>query len=138
DHEVRIFRLAPLPPDAMARGVEAFSPTEVPRWPLWVPWVRTVPSDQAREAADRRIKDILSQAGPAELVVAWSGSGDRVLTARKVPSRDLTEAPDWFAAEDLSRRRDWFALLGLVRRKGEESHARSGCGPSRQSERSET
>jgi len=64
-----------------------------------------------------KIKKILAQAKPAELVVAWLGYGERILAAQKILSKDLESEPVWFDVEDLSQVRDWFSLLGLTRGK---------------------
>lgn len=112
DHQIRIFRLAMLPQGSLEQCVAVFARFEAPDWPVWVPWFRSSPSDEARDAVDRELEFILKKARPAELVVASSGYGEKVLAAVKVPAAELIETPDWFSAEG-NDTRDWFALLGL-------------------------
>jgi hypothetical protein len=118
DHDVRIIRLAALPPQAWKQCVDALIRTESPHWPVWVPWVKTRPSEEAREAADRALGEALALAKPADLVLAWSGNGERILAARRLPANDLARAPDWFSSENGAESPDWFAILGLADRKG--------------------
>jgi hypothetical protein len=114
-HGVRIFRLALLPPDALDRCVSALAPYGPPQWPVWVPARANLPSEETGEVADRQVERILGQAEPAELVVAWTGYGDRVLAAKSVPAAELVDAPDWFSVDDPSNLPDWFSLLGLAK-----------------------
>ena len=117
DHEVRIFRLAALPSESLAQCVAALAQPEPPRWPVWVPSREKLPSEQVREEVDRAVQRFLAQAKSAELIVAWSGYGERILAAKSVPAKELNEFPDWFSLEDPHSGRDWFAVLGLVREK---------------------
>jgi hypothetical protein len=117
DHEIRIFRLAALPPDSLAQCVAALSRAETPRWPVWVPspW-RWLPEEKG-PAEDQVVQQVLARAKPAELLIAWVGYGERVLAAKKLPPEKLSGVPDWFSLEDPTQVRDWFSLLGLNKRK---------------------
>jgi hypothetical protein len=117
DHDVRIFRLAALPADSLAQGVKALAQPEPPRWPVWVPSRWNLPSEEARQMADREVERLLAQAKPPELVLAWTGYGETVLAARKVQAADLASVPDWFARDPSAEGSDWFTLLGLVKRQ---------------------
>lgn len=121
NQEVRIFRLASLPEDSLVRCVKALAEIEPPRWPVWVPFFRKQPSEEARTAADREIDHILKAAQPAEMLVAWEGYGEKILAATKVPASELNQVPDWFSLEDPSTAPDWFSLLGVPRVKQESS-----------------
>lgn len=116
DHQIRVFRLALLPPDALDRCVAALAPYGPPRWPIWVPNRSNLLDPAAGEIADRAMQRVLEKTAPAELVVAWTGYGDKILAARKVPAAELSQARDWFSIEDPAAFRDWFALLGLSKR----------------------
>jgi hypothetical protein len=117
DHAVRVIRLASLPPGSLEACVQALGQPEPPRWPVWVPSRQALPSEEAREAADRAVASVLAHARLAELVVAWAGYGERILAARRMPASELQGVPDWFSAEDPGQLRDWFTFLGLPRRK---------------------
>jgi hypothetical protein len=118
DHEVRIFRLASLPVDALGQCVDVLAQREKPRWPVWVPSRWNLPSEESRQEADREVQRIIRSAKPADLVVAWTGYGERILAARKIPAAELANVPDWFSSNDSSDGRDWFSLLGLGEKKG--------------------
>jgi len=107
DHEVRVFRLAALPPQSLDECVAIFSPTDAPRWPVWVPERSKLPSEEARESADRAVEGILHQAESAELLVAWAGYGQVTLVAKQVPVETLRELPDWFSVENLAEIQKW-------------------------------
>jgi hypothetical protein len=115
DHQVRVFRLAALPPGSFERSVQVLARTEAPRWPVWVPWVSSRPSDADRERAERELQTILDRARPPELLIAWSGYGENVLAARKVPADELAAVPDWFSLQGPDEGDDWFSRLGLSR-----------------------
>jgi hypothetical protein len=125
DHEVRVFRLAPLPPNSLEECAAAFARTEAPQWPVWVLWVRTSPPAEVREAVDTEVQQILQEAGPAELLIAWTGYGERILAATKVPAEELQGVPDWFSLENSAQARDWFSVLGLVRNRNGSPKASS-------------
>jgi hypothetical protein len=117
DHNVRVFRLALLPADALERCVRAlcgYSPP--PRWPVWVPVRWQGGGEDTRAAADREVQSMLATAGPPALIVAWEGYGERMMAARRLPAEELLDIPDWFSLEEPAGGRDWFALLGLSRR----------------------
>lgn len=124
DHAVRVFRLAPLPAGSLEACVRALGQAEPPRWPVWVPSRQALPSEEAREAADRAVASLLAQARPADLIAAWTGYGERILAARKVSASELQGVPDWFSVEDPGQARDWLAYLGLPRRKPGAGRAR--------------
>jgi len=112
--QVRVFRLRTLPGECWMQITAALEQEgKTPLWPVWFPnkW----PSDDALENTNRRTKEILAQANPAELVVAWLGYGERILAAQKIPAKDLESEPVWFDVQNLSEVRDWFSLLGLTR-----------------------
>ncbi len=119
DHEVRIFRLAPVPPDSLDRCVSILAAAGPPRWPVWVPSRQQLPSEEAREAADRSVQQVLDRSGPPDLVVAWRGYGETVLAARRMSAEELSGVPDWFSLEGPADGRDWFPLLGLVKGRGQ-------------------
>src|SRR5712691_7359586 len=102
DHEVRVFRLAVLPSQSLDECVAIFAQTDAPRWPVWVPERSKLPSEEARESADRAVEGILHQAESAELLVAWAGYGQVTLVAKQVPVETLRELPDWFSVENLA------------------------------------
>jgi hypothetical protein len=113
-HEVRIFRLASLPADSVDQIVKILAPAGSPRWPVWVPSRWNFPSEDARQEADRDVQPILQLAKAAELIIAWTGYGERVLAARRLPPAELADLPDWFSRDDSNRGRDWFRFLGLA------------------------
>jgi len=113
DHEVRVFRLAALPAGSLDRFVSALAKVEEPHWPVWLVFGRKRPSEKERDLVDGQLQAVLRQAAPAELVVAWSGYGDRLLAAQKVPASELSGVPTWFSREEPEQARDWFGLLGL-------------------------
>jgi len=115
DHNIRIFRLALLPADALDRCVKILAPNGPPRWPVWVPMTPQPPSQEAAAYADQEVQGLLEEAQPAELVVAWSGYGERVLAAKRIPAAELVRVPDWFSADNATIPADWFSVLGLVR-----------------------
>jgi len=117
DHTVRIFRLAALPPQAWTQCVDVLSRSESPHWPVWVPWARTRPSEDVRRATDQALQEALAMAKPADLVLGWSGYGEKILAARRLPGNDLARASDWFSAENPAEAPDWFAILGLADRR---------------------
>jgi hypothetical protein len=84
-----------------------------------MPWFRTSPSNDERAAVDRELETILRTAKPADLVVAWSGYGEKVLAAARVPAEELNHVLDWFSAVG-NDTRDWFAALGLERETKED------------------
>jgi hypothetical protein len=113
-HQVRIFRLRSLPEESWTQIVALLEQAGFsPSWPVW--FQRKWPSEKAREITDKKIKKILGQVKPAEVVVAWLGYGEKLLATKKIPSKDLEKEPVWFDVEDLSEVRDWFSLLGLTR-----------------------
>jgi hypothetical protein len=126
EHRVRVFRLAALPRGSLDQCAAAFAQSEPPRWPVWVPWSRTSPPAEVRDAVNREVDRVLAEAGPPDLVVAWTGYGEKVLAARRLPAEDLQGVPDWFSAEGPGR--DWFALLGLTRQANGESQPGPGAG----------
>jgi hypothetical protein len=115
DHRVRLFRLGALPPGAFDQCVEILARTDTPRWPVWVPWARSRPPDAGRERADQELQAILGRAQRPELLVAWSGYGENLLAARKVPPQELAAVPDWFSSPGPGGAEDWFSRLGLSR-----------------------
>lgn len=116
EQRVRIFRLARMPAGTLDECAEAFAP-EQPSWPVWFPWARGGPSDAERAKADRKVQEVLSRAEPPSLLVAWTGSGEHVVAARRLPPSALADAPGWLASieADEPARKNWFALLGMHR-----------------------
>jgi hypothetical protein len=113
DHEVRIFRLASLPVGALDQFINVLAQREQPRWPVWVPSRWNLPSEEGRGEVDREVQRLFRSAKPAELIVAWTGYGERILAARRIPAAELANVPDWFSGNDSSDGHDWFSLLGL-------------------------
>jgi hypothetical protein len=136
-HQVRIFRLRVLPESSWEKSLQALEKAEPPpRWPVWVlcKW----PSDDSREEANTKLSKILTQAKPAELVVAWLGYGERILAARKFPPKELDSEPAWLSVDDKSKFRDWFPLLGLSKEKANASAIeKNGGHADREKERQE-
>jgi hypothetical protein len=124
DHEVRIFRLAALPPGSLDTCVEALAQAGPPRWPVWVPSRSRLPSEAGRQAADSAIEEVLLRAEPPSLLVAWAGYGERTLAARQVPPREVAGVPDWFSRDPSGDERDWFSVLGLTRNRSAASAGR--------------
>ncbi len=115
-HQVRVFRLRPLPGSCWTQTLAALDQADPsPRWPVWMPskW----PSEEALENTNTMLREIFAQAKPAEFIVAWLGYGEKILAAKKVPSKDLQTEPVWFDIQDLTDVRDWFALLGITKGK---------------------
>jgi hypothetical protein len=119
NQEVRVFRLASLPPGSLDEAIRAFDKAGPPSWPVWVPVRAAFPSEEIAQQADATIQRILERAEPARYVVAWSGYGETILAAREVPPGELAGVPGWFSADDHASARDWFALLGLGRKDWE-------------------
>jgi len=115
EHEMRIFRLASLPAGAFEESLQALTRIEQPRWPVWVPLARSRPTEEVRSDLNRRLEDILNRAAPPEWLIAWTGYGEQVLAARKLPARELVGVPDWFSLENGRPERDWFADLALAK-----------------------
>jgi hypothetical protein len=114
--EVRVFRLASLPPGSLEEAVRALDKAGPPSWPVWVPRRASFPSEEAAAQADRAIQRILDRAEPALRLLAWSGYGETIVAAKEVSPADLAGVPDWFSAADPATTRDWFTFLGLARK----------------------
>jgi hypothetical protein len=112
DHEVRIFRLAGLGDNAFEDCVQILRAAEEPNWPLWFPFARTSPDQTVREGNRQQLDDVLAEAKPAELLVAWQGYGESILAAKQVAPRALAQAPDWFSQQG-NGTTNWFSILGL-------------------------
>jgi len=110
DHNIRVFRLAALPPGALNECLTVLSPLEPPRWPVWAPPRSRYASADAAQDADQELEAIVERAQPAKLIVAWNGYGERILAAKKVAA-GLEDYPDWFARD--SDQPDWLAFLGI-------------------------
>lgn len=119
EQAVRVFRLARLPEGSLEACVAALADAEPPHWPVWVPFADPVHqhSEEARQKADRAVREILDKARPAELAVAWIGYCDRVLAAREMPLKELNEQAEWFSLDDPNHIANWFERLGLARKK---------------------
>jgi hypothetical protein len=113
EHDLRVMRLSLLPPGSLELCVAALvADGTSPRWPVWVPTRAT--ATELQTIADNTIQSILAKAQPAELIIAWSGYGDRILAARRVPGQELEKAKDWFSRQDSESGRDWFVELQLT------------------------
>jgi hypothetical protein len=114
--DIRVFALAPLPSGSFDLLVAACPQPPGPDWSrnnVWVPkW--TFSSKNLETAAKAQIDEILNWAQPAELVVASTPWGEKILAARKLTAEDLPyiQVVEW--ADDPRRRRDWVSFLGLV------------------------
>src|SRR5262245_35605360 len=75
-HDVRIVRLAPLPPDGLAGLVEVYALYEPVRWPFWfLSW---------HEGLYEEDEPLLAQAGPVKWVVATDDLLGQILAAKPV------------------------------------------------------
>jgi hypothetical protein len=117
DHKVRVFRLAALPRDSLERCAAVFAQSEAPGWPLWVPWFRTSPPDEARAEVSNQVQAVLDKAAPADRVVAWTGYAEDIVAASGVPHPDLADTPNWFDRDVPNNGQDWFSWLGLPRKR---------------------
>jgi hypothetical protein len=118
NQEVRVFRLAALPPGSLEEAIRVFEKAGPPRWPVWIPMRSAFPSEEAAQEADRAVGRLLDRAETARWVVAWSGYGERIVAARGVGPEELAGATDWFSVADPTSARDWFLFLGLPRKDG--------------------
>lgn len=115
--DVRVFALAPLPSGSFDLLVAACPQPPGPDWSqnnVWVPkW--SFSSGDLQAGADAQVDAILSQAQPAELVVASTPWVEKILATRKLTAEDLPyiQTVEW--EDDPRRLRDWIAFLGLVR-----------------------
>jgi hypothetical protein len=100
--ELRIYALAPLPPNTFGRIVAALATAQQPRWPIWLVQGGfgggSLPASREAEVAA-----LLDLAAPPELVIASSGLLQPVAAAGGWP------------ADGTNGVRDWFAYLGLAR-----------------------
>ena len=113
EHDLRVMRLSLLPPGTLDLCVAALvAGGSSPRWPVWAP--TPAASAESQTIADSTIQSILAKAQPPELIVVWSGYGDRILAARRMAGQDLEKAKDWFSQQDSESSRDWFAELQLT------------------------
>jgi hypothetical protein len=99
DDRLRVFRLAPVPVEAVTRLTEELAHFEPPRQPYWVPAWRAEMEESVRSALARTGQ-------PAWLVAAEDLLG--VIVAAR---------PD--NAETVNDDTDWFAVLGLARQHTE-------------------
>jgi hypothetical protein len=112
DHEIRIFRLARLPEDSLENCIRSLATADFsPPWPVWLP--SRVSDEAFQEQADKKVEEILTKARPAELLLAWSGYGEKVIAARKLSPDKFDGVPDWFSRDNRNHDHDWFSLLGL-------------------------
>jgi hypothetical protein len=126
----RIFSLTPMPPGSLEQlAAECQSEDRAPDWSrqpchVWPHW--DYPSPAEREAADRRIREILGQGTePAWVAAWWTGDEERGITsARRLSPADslhvqyllsLGAGSDAPLHPDPAQRRDWFAFLGIAR-----------------------
>jgi hypothetical protein len=118
--DIRVYALAPLPPGSFDRLLDACPRPPGPDWShsnVWVPkW--SFSTEGLEAAANARVNEILDRAQPAELVIAATPWGERVLAARNLTAEDLLDIQTVEWEDDPRRLRDWIAFLGLVR----ESH----------------
>jgi hypothetical protein len=101
--DVRIFKLAPLPADAVDRIVSALREHEEPRWPMWVPSWR-FDSPAAAQVADGAVSAVLAQAGRPERLIASSDGLRTVLASTPLGTDEMDSAADWFGLLGLRRR----------------------------------
>lgn len=100
--DIRIYSLAPLPPDSWD-NLTKLLPDSLRPGSVWVPnWIfeSTAKETETQQKIDR----ILEGAGPIQLVIASDGLTKSVPRARQV------------GAQDLIAGRDWFSFLGLQKR----------------------
>jgi hypothetical protein len=102
EQDIRIFGLAPLDSNAMTRLVEALSPYQESRWPVWVPrW--EFPKEAIRSALDNLTDQILNGAGPPEFAIATSDLVKEILLAKEITVEDLASVADWFSFMGLAK-----------------------------------
>jgi hypothetical protein len=115
DHDIRVFRLAALPANALEQLEKIVAGSEKPHWPFWVlrwHW----PKAEAKADGESSLQLLLDSAKPPTFVVAWHNRDRNIIACRRMPSQELSTVPDWFAIEDLAAARDWFAVVGLPRK----------------------
>jgi hypothetical protein len=93
--DLRIFSLTPIDPIAIARLVEALSPYQNPRWPVWIP-IWSFPTEDEQSTLDRLTDRVLAEAGPPGWVMATEDLMGEPLTLRKIEPRAVEEVDDWF------------------------------------------
>src|SRR5439155_11243997 len=85
--DLRVFGLAPLPRDSLARLAGVCERYESPRWPVWVPgW---------QQGMEAEAEQILSQAGPVEWAVAAHDLLGQILVAKGVTPQEVARTVDW-------------------------------------------
>ncbi len=94
--DVRIYSLAPLPPQSVAQLTAALSETGPPSWPVWVPIWKFV-SEGIGEAVGQEVQRILDRAGSVELVIASEDSLATIMSAKQVTGERIAMTMDWFS-----------------------------------------
>jgi hypothetical protein len=85
--DLRVFGLAPCPPDSLSRLAAVCERYEPARWPVWVPsW---------HEGMEAETKQLLSEAGLVGWVVAAHDLLGQVLAARTVTPEEVAQTTDW-------------------------------------------
>ena len=94
--ELRVYALAPIPPDAFERIVDALTTAGQPRWPVWL-----IGDPDGREGIpsiwQEDVDAALIHAWHPELVIASPGLLQPVAAAKEWPSLGAVEMRNWFA-----------------------------------------
>ncbi len=102
DRGIRVYRLAPLPTDSMARLIEVLSRFKAPSWPMWAPLWK-FPTEADRVTADRAVNDLMAKADSPELVVTTTGLLNEILDVKVLSASDTGQVRDWVSWMELVR-----------------------------------
>lgn len=94
--DLRVYSLAPLPPDSATELIRAIGAPNPPHWPVWVPTWRFA-SREREQGAQREVDRVLNRADPARFVIASADLATAILAARHLTPVDLTTVTDWFS-----------------------------------------
>jgi hypothetical protein len=94
--DLRVFGLAPLPPQALDQLADAYQRYGPARWPLWVP-IWHFPTAADEEAMNRLTDQMLLKAGSTEWVLATFDLMGEIRAARAITGEELVRVTDWLA-----------------------------------------
>ena len=114
-HFTRVIGLSSVPSDSMARLTSFFS--EVPSRSQWIPELLRKARDRDLDRIEAFLSEILTQAEPPSIVIAWTISSNRLLAARKVsnPAPGQCISISDLPISEMRNTYDWFGDLGLAR-----------------------